>query len=63
VFYKQIKGETIIVVVTVDNLTLTSSCGCLLTMCKNELQSEFDITDLGPMHWLLGMEVKRDNVA
>jgi len=55
--------EIIIVVITVDDLMLTSICRHLLDTCKDKLQSEFDITDLGPMHWLLGMEVKRDNVA
>jgi len=63
VFYNQVEGPIIIVVIAVDDLTLTSSCGCLLTACKDELQSEFDITDLGPMHWLLGIEVKRDCMA
>ena len=62
-FHKQVNRQIVIIVIVVDDLTLTSSCGCLLTACKDELQSEFDITDLGPMHWLLGIEVKRDCMA
>ena len=62
-FNKQVQGKIIIMVIAVNDLTLTSSCRCLLTVCKDELQSEFDITDLGPMHWLLGIEDKRDHMA
>jgi len=62
-FHKCANGEIIIIVVTVDDLTLTSSSKHLLDTCKDELQSEFDITDLGPIHWLLGVEVKRDWVV
>jgi len=58
VFYKHVNGQTIIVVVAIDDLTLVSSCGRLLTTCKDELWSEFEISDLGPIHWLLGVEVK-----
>ena len=49
-------GETVIVVIAVDDLTLTSSCAHLLETCKYEIRSEFDIMDLGPMHWLLDVK-------
>jgi len=62
-FHKHMNGEIIIIVIAVDDLTLTSSCGCLLDTCKDESWSEFDITKLGPMHWLLGIEVKRDHIV
>ena len=60
VFHKCMNGEIIIIVITVDDLTLTSSNKYLLDTCKDELQSKFNIMDLGPIHWLLGVEVKRD---
>jgi len=62
VFHKHTNGEIIIIIIAVDDLTLTSSCGCLFDTCKDKLCSEFNIMDLGPMHWL-GMEVKWDCVA
>ena len=60
VFYKLVDGELIIVIITVNYLTLTSSSELLLIRCKDELQSEFNISDLGPEHWLLGVKVKGD---
>jgi len=60
VFYKTVDGELIIVVITVDDLTLTSSSGPLLIRCKAELWSKFDIFDLEPIHWLLGVKIKRN---
>jgi len=62
-FYKCMDSQTVIVVVAVDDLTLASSCRGLLTTCKDELWSKFEINNLGPIHWLLGVEVKQDQVA
>jgi len=46
--------------VAVDNLTLASNSTTLLTSCKLDLQSKFNISDMGEVHWLLGVEIKRD---
>jgi|SRR5882724_8110942 len=62
-FYKHANGQTIIIIVAVNDLTLASSCRQLLTVCKHELQSEFEISNLGPIHWLLGVEVKQDRAS
>jgi len=59
-FYKWHNGEVIIVVVAVDNLTLTSSSKVLLLESKMELRGEFNITEMGEIRWLLGVEVKWD---
>jgi len=58
VFYRWHQGEIIIIMVAVDDLSLTSSSRQLLLKSKAELKSEFSITELREVHWLLGMEVK-----
>jgi len=63
VFYKSVDGELVIIVIAIDDLTLTSSSEPLLIKCKVELGSKFKISQPGPVHWLLGVEVKRDRTA
>jgi len=46
--------------VAVDDLTLASNSLPLISCCKLDLQSEFEISDMGEIHWLLGVEIKRD---
>jgi len=62
-FYKRMVNYTIIVVVVVDDLTLASNLLSLLSHCKSDLQSEFGISDMGEIHWLLGVEIKCDHCA
>jgi len=59
-FYKGTKHGIIIMVITVDDLTMASNCSSMLLGCKLDLQSEFEISDMGEIHWLLGVEKKRD---
>ena len=47
VFYKKLRGDIILVVVVVDDLSLTSSNRDLLLKSKAKLRSEFSITELG----------------
>ena len=47
-------------VVVVDDLTLASNCSSLLLSCKSDPQSELEISDMGEIHWLLGVEIKRN---
>jgi len=56
VFYRWHQGEIVIIVVAVDDLSLTSSSRRLLLKSKTNLKSEFSIMELGD--WLLGVEVK-----
>jgi len=50
------KGKILIVVLYVDDLILTGDD--LLTMsCKEDLAREFEMKDMGLMHYFLGMEV------
>ena len=57
-FYKRADNGITLVVVVVNDLTLASNSISLLTSCKSDLQSEFDISNTGEAHWLLGVEIK-----
>jgi hypothetical protein len=60
-YYKVVNGESLILVLYVDDLFLTGSKS-LISRCKYELASEFEMKDLGMMHYFLGLEVwKRDD--
>jgi hypothetical protein len=41
----------------VDDLVLTSSSENLIAWSKKKLESEFDMKDIGLMHYFLGLEV------
>jgi hypothetical protein len=55
-YYIMIGGEPLILVLYVDDLFLTGSQR-LIADCKRDLASEFDMKDLGLMHYFLGLEV------
>jgi len=59
-FYKGTEHGIIVVIITMDDLTLASNSSSLLLGCKSDLQSEFEISNMGEIHWLLGVEIKRD---
>ena len=48
--------KPLILVLYVDDLFLTGA-DPLIHKCKRELASEFEMKDLGPMHYFLGLEV------
>ena len=62
-FYKGTESGIIIVVIAMDDLTLASNSPSLLLSCKSDHQSKFEISDMGEIHWLLGVEIKRDQHA
>lgn len=55
-YYLLVEGEPLILVLYVDDLFLTGSSR-LTEDCKKNLKNEFDMKDLGLMHYLLGLEV------
>ena len=55
-YFKFEDDEPLILVLYVDELLLTSP-DPLIHKCKRELASEFEMKDLGPMHYFLGLEV------
>lgn len=63
VFFR-VEGKDLIIIVThVDDLTIVTSTVTLMNEVKTQLQKELKITDLGELHWILGIAVKRDRAA
>ena len=55
-YYKIVNDEPLILVLYVDDLFLTGN-EKLIVWCKKKLASEFEMKDLGLMHYFLGLEV------
>ena len=55
-YYKIVHGESLILVLYVDDLFLTDA-ESLIVECKYALAFEFEMRYLGMMHYLLGLEV------
>ena len=55
-YYKIVEDEPLILVLYVDDLFLTGN-EKLIAWCKKKLASEFEMKDLGLMHYFLGLEV------
>jgi len=50
-------GDTLIFVVYVENILITSNNNDLIHILKKQLTNSFDITDLGTLHYFLGLQV------
>jgi hypothetical protein len=58
--YYIITGEDMLILILyVDDLFITGA-GDLIVECKLGLASEFEMSDIGSMHYFLGMEVWRE---
>jgi hypothetical protein len=55
-YYKVVNDAPVILLLYVDDLFLIGA-EPLIIQCKRELASEFDMKDLGLMHYYLGLEV------
>ena len=55
-YYKIVDNEPLILVLYVDDLFLTGN-EKLIGWCKKKLASEFEMKDLGLMHYFSGLEV------
>jgi hypothetical protein len=55
-YYKTVNGEYLILVLYVDDLFLTGT-ESLIAECKYALAFDFEMKDLGMMHYFLGLEV------
>ncbi|KAH9309431.1 hypothetical protein KI387_037342, partial [Taxus chinensis] len=61
-YLKKQGGEIVIVVVYVDDLVITGSSVKMIDATKKDFNRSFDMTDLGLMHYCLGLEVwKKEN--
>eukprot|EP00253_Pinus_taeda_P017856 PITA_17856 len=55
-YHIMVEGKQLIIVLYVDDLVLTSD-DQLIMSCKEDLAREFEMKDMGLMHYFLGMEV------
>jgi hypothetical protein len=55
-YYKVVNNAPLILLLYVDDLFLTGE-ESLITQCKKELASEFNMKELGLMHYYLGLEI------
>lgn len=51
------KGKMLIVCLYVDDLIFTGSCDGMFEEFKKSMMDEFEMSDLGMMHYFLGIEV------
>jgi Reverse transcriptase (RNA-dependent DNA polymerase) len=63
VFIHNSKNELTIIAVHVDDCTLVASTITLIQNLKNGIHKFVEISDLGELHWLLGIEIKRNREA
>ena len=60
-FYRRsMDSALVIIVVHVDDCTIALSKRELIDELKTCIKEFVEITDMGELHWLLGIEVKRD---
>jgi hypothetical protein len=51
------------IAVYVDDITIYGPANSTMDSIKRALKSEFQVTDLGDVHWLLGIQIEIDNLA
>ena len=57
VYTKKVGNHLIILVLYVDDLILTGSDPKLITHVKSSLKQNFEMSDLGHLHYFLGLQV------
>ncbi|CAA7259930.1 unnamed protein product [Cyclocybe aegerita] len=60
VFFKRRGKALVIVLVHVDDCTIVATALPLIEAFKAEVAKHVEITDLGELHWILGIEVQRN---
>ena len=63
VYIKQVGNHFIYVALYVDDMLLVGNGMDLIKEVKQQLSSKFDMKDLGPTHFILGMEIRRDKAS
>jgi hypothetical protein len=61
VYTKKVGSHLIILVLYVDDLILTGSDSKILNHVKTSLKKKFEMTDLGFLHYFLGLQVLQTN--
>jgi hypothetical protein len=60
VFFKISGSDITIILVHVDDCTIVAASIAQINWVKKGVSEHVEITDLGEIHWLLGIEVKRN---
>jgi hypothetical protein len=60
VFYKIDKNKYTIVAVATDDFTIIADSDKSVDLLKQQIRDRFEITDLGPINWLLGIKITRN---
>ena len=63
VYTKKVGKSLIILVLYVDDLILTGSDPNLINHVKSSLKKKFEMTDLGHLHYFLGLQVLQSKEA
>ena len=63
VFTTHINDDLLILAVHIDDCVFTGSSRELIAEYKHKINTCYALTDLGPIHWLLGLKVTRDRAA
>ena len=63
VFTAHANDDLLILAVHVDDCVFTGSSRELIAEYKHKINTCYALTDLGPVHWLLGLKVTRDRAA
>lgn len=53
---------TLIIIIYVDDLIIAGSCQRLIDEFKAAISARFNMKDLGPLVWMLGMQIVRDRL-
>jgi hypothetical protein len=60
IFFARNNEQVTILAIHVDDCMITGSSGDLISKYKQRLHSHYSLTDLGPIHWLLGIKITCD---
>ena len=63
IFYARRGDHIIILAIHVDDCMITGSSVKLIAYYKESLNARYPLTDLGEIHWLLGIKITRDREA
>jgi Reverse transcriptase (RNA-dependent DNA polymerase) len=61
VFHTEEEGEPLMLAIHVDNCTFMGPSRRLPDAYKEKINAKYSITNLGPLHWLLGIKVEWDH--
>jgi hypothetical protein len=60
IFFKVVNKQLVIILVHVDDCTIAATNIKLIQWVKKGVSEQVEITDMGEIHWLLGIEIRRD---